>query len=321
MRSRSSQLFLSALFPALLLIPARAQAQEAPLTRSFTVGAGATYRVRLNIRSEIAGERTEKIGEVTYAVPLTRSAECRITWRATQRILETTADGGALVEESLDGFEVAEAGATIDRNSQGEVDKETADLARALREMLAGWGVPRTLRYQQNSSGQLKDLSGGGGPRLGEQGAPLLTLWLLRALRPAAALPARPLRIGDHWQEPRAVALKEWKDVNAVESGDWLDSPRKPDAAVRLHQEQQISGRAAADGEGTLELRFHAEALHTISLQDGGLLAATRSGVHELTRVLGPVAGLPEPPRFRATLSAQVEIEECDDPSCPTPRP
>ena len=276
----------------------------------------------MKIRSEITGQRTEKIGEVTYAVPLTRSAECRVSWRATQRVLETPADGQALVEETLDGFEVAEAETTSDRNTPGEMDKDAADLARALHEMLAEWGVPRTLRYHQNSSGQLLDLSSGGGPQLGEQGAPVLTLWLLRALRPAAALPARPLRIGDRWQEPRAIALKDWTDVHAVESGEWLDSPRNPDAVVRLHQEQQISGRAApAQGEGALELHFHAESLHTISLQDGGLLAATRSGVHELTHVLGPVAGLPEPPRFRATLSAQVEIEECDDASCSTPRP
>ena len=322
MRFRSSKLVLSAFCPALLLSFTVAQAQEAPLKRTFTIGASVTYRIRMNVRSEITGQRTEKIGEVTYAVPLARSAECRVSWRATQRILEAAADGGARVEESLDNFEISEADTASDRSPSGEADKEAAELARALRETLAGWGVPRIFRYRQHTGGQLFDLPTEGGPLLGEQGAPVLTLWLLRALRPAAVLPARPLRIGDRWQEPRAIALKDWTDVHAVESGEWLDSPRNPDAVVRLHQEQQISGRAApAQGEGALELHFHAESLHTVSLQDGGLLAATRSGVHELTHVLGPVAGLPEPPRFRATLSAQVEIEECDDPMCPTPRP
>ena len=292
-------------------------AQEAPVTRNFVAGASMAYRVHLTVRSELDGQRTEKIGEVTYAVPLTRSAECRISWRTTRRILEIAADGSARVEESLDGFEASPASPASDAAAAEKPDQQTAELAAALHETLASWGIPRTLRYRESAGGQLSDVSAEAGPLLGEQGAPLLTLWLLRALRPAATLPARPLRIGDRWQEPRAAQVKDWKETSASESGEWLGDPRNPDAAARLHLVQQIYAQSpATGGESQLELRFHAESLNTISLQDGGVLAATRSASRDLVRVLGSVAGLPDPPRFRATLSVQVEIEECDDASC-----
>lgn len=317
MRLRSSQLLLGALFPILLLPSVPTQAQEAPITRVFTTGTGASYRVSLVVRSRLDGQRTEKIGDVTYAVPLTRSDECRISWRATQRILEIAADGSAQVEESLAGFQISSANPPGLAGASPDLDKESAELSVALHETLASWGIPRTLSYRESPGGQLLELRPDGGPVLAEPGSPLLTPWLVRALRPAAALPARPLRIGDRWQEPRSTPMKNWKEMSALESGEWLEAPLNPGVAARLHLVQQISGQTpAAGGEGALEIRFHAESLNTVSLQDGSVLSATRAASQELVRVLGPVAGLPEPPRFRATLSVQVEIEGCDDASC-----
>lgn len=326
---RSSHLRLIVLCALPLLVSVRASPQEAPVTRAFTVGDSVTYRVRLMVRSELEGQRTEKIGEVTYAVPLTRSAEFRISWRATRRILETAADGSARVEESLDGFDTSQADPASDTGAVEKQDKETAELAEALRETVKAWGVPRTLRYAESPAGQVRDLELQGGPALGESGFPLLTLWLLRALRPGIALPAQPLRIGNRWEQPRTMQLGNWNEVSAMESGEWLEAQRNPESAVRLHIVQQVSGRipsssaaraaansGAQDESSEFEIRFHAESLNTLSLQDGRLLAATRSASRELVRVLGPVAGLPQPPRFRATLSVQVVIEGCDDGSC-----
>jgi hypothetical protein len=303
------------LFLTFLSLPSLAQ--EAPITRVFTRGTGASYRVSLVVRSRLDGQRTEKIGDVTYAVPLTRSAECRISWRTTQRILEIAADGSARLEESLTGFEISSANPPSVAGASPDLDKESAELSIALRETLASWGIARTLGYRQGPGGQLLELRADGGPVLAEPGSPLLTSWLVRALRPAAVLPARPLRIGDRWQEPRSTSIKNWKETSAMESGEWLEAPLNPGVAARLHLVQQIWGQTPAPGgEGALEIRFHAESLSTVSLQDGSVLRATRSASQELVRVLGPVAGLPEPPRFRATLSVQVEIEGCDDASC-----
>ena len=329
MRLRPSLLLFIALCPVLLLNSVEVYGQEAPITRVFTVGAGMAYRVHLVVRSEIDGQSTDKIGGVTYAVPFARSAECRISWRMTRRTLGIAADGSAQVEESLDGFEISPTNSASDGSAAVHQDKETAELAAALRETLKGWGVPHNLSYTENPDGQVRDLRLEGAPALGEPRVPLLTLWLLRALRPAIALPARPLRIGDRWEQPRTMQLGSWNDVSAVESGEWLEAQRSQEAAVRLHVVQQVSGHApspsaagaaaksgAPDESLDFEIRFHAESLNTISLQNGNLVGATRSASQELVRVLGPVAGLPDPPRFRATFSVQVEIEGCDDASC-----
>ena len=108
-----------------------------------------------------------------------------------------------------------------------------------------------------------------------------------------------------------------WKGGTAMESGEWLDAPGHPQAAVRLHTVQQIAASLqAAPGEASAEIHFHGESLNTIALQDGALISATRSASREQLRVLDAVPGLSEPPRFHATLSLQVEIEQCDDAEC-----
>ena len=153
-----------------------------------------------------------------------------------------------------------------------------------------------------------------GAPLLDEAAPQLLTPWLLRALRPSVALPARPVRFGESWQEPRAVELPNWSEVRGAESGEWLEAAGSEEPAARLHVVQEIFGKiqrgAEMSPEGTAEGRFHGESLATIALSDGRLLAATRSAAREITWLLGPVEGLPERPRFRGRLSVEVRIEE-----------
>jgi hypothetical protein len=316
-------------------------AQVRPLTRLFTPGSSTSYRVRLRIRSELQGQRTEKIGAVTYAVPFTEAVELSLSWRTSLRVESVPAGGLAGIEETMDRFD---APATI---GEPPADEQTAHLAEALRAALLGWAVSRTLHYREATTGNLTDLAADGAPPLDEPAPPLLTLWLLRALRPAAALPQRPFRFGDRWQEPRAIRLERWSDVSAVESGEWLEAAEGDSATARIHIVQQISGRLPAapnapdktrkagetdqpnktdkpgallpGGEVESEGRFHGESLSTVSLQDGGVLRATRSASRERTDILAAIAGLPERPRFRATLSVQVEIEGCDEASCVSP--
>ncbi len=299
-------------------------AQDRPLTRLFAPGSSAYYRLRLRVRSELVGQRTEKIGAVTYAVPFTEAVELGLSWRATYRV-DSSNGGLARVEESLEGFGAVE---TI---GEPPASEQAARLAEALRSALQRWAVARRLHYRETATGNVSELSADGAPSLDEPAPALLTLWLLRALRPLATLPQRALRLGDHWQEPRAIQLERWSEVSAVESGEWLEAPPGESATVRLHIVQQISGRipplaAQTDKERTnapptgneveSDGRLHGESLSTLSLQDGGLLRAIRSASRERTDLLAPVPGLPDRPRFRATLSVQVEIEGCDEASC-----
>jgi hypothetical protein len=78
--------------------------------------------------------------------------------------------------------------------------------------------MARTLNYRETKAGQLLELKPDGAPTLGEAAPPLLTLWLLRALRPTIALPASAVRFGEPWQEPRSAQLPNWDDVRGSEN-------------------------------------------------------------------------------------------------------
>jgi len=290
-----------------------AGAQEKPLERRLAVDAAASYRIQLFVRSEIEGQQAEAIGAKTYVKPFTRAADAGLAWTATRRIVSLGGDGSAEIEEALDDFEgLAEAGAAR--------DGQAVKLAAALRETLVSWRAPRTLRYRENRTGNVFELKAEGVPALDEAPPRVLTLWLLRALRPAAPLSARPVRFGEDWQEPRKVEILPWSEVRASESGEWLEAPPGTEPAARLHIVQQISGVVASGPEkppeGTGQARFHGEALNTVSLLDGRLLAATRSATREITWTLAPVEGLPEPPQFRTRLSIEVQIQTCDETPC-----
>jgi len=86
------QRILASLF--LTAMAALAGAQEKPLPRRFTVGAAASYRIQLIVRSELQGQQAEAIGAKTYVKPFTRAADDGLAWTATRRILSVGADGG-----------------------------------------------------------------------------------------------------------------------------------------------------------------------------------------------------------------------------------
>lgn len=297
---------------AILLVCATAVAagQEKPITRAFVVGGTYRYRVQLVVRTELEGHQPQKQGAQAYVVPFAHFAEGKLSWRASRRVVALQADGSAEVEEVLDEF----SGVGVESGPR-ESD-EVQRLAAALRLTLAKWAEPRTLQYRETPAGLLVGLSALGVPPLDEAVPQLLTPWLLRALRPVAAVPARAVRPGQRWTEPRTVPLAQWSDVRATESGEWLDAPESAEPAVRLHVVQQISGRVASGPDrpagGEAEGRFHGESLSSVALADGRMLLAARAATREITWVLSRVEGLPEPPRFRGRLSAQVRLEEIE---------
>ena len=265
--------------------------------------------MQLTVRSELEGQQPEKAGEKAYVTPFTRFAEAEISWMCTRRVLAVNDDGSAEIEETQEEF------STIHTRVGSGGAEETARLAEALRAALARWGEKRVLRYRESAAGQATGVSAFGVPLLDEAPPQLLTPWVLRALRPAQALPPRPVHFGESWQEPRSVQLPNWSDVRGSESGTWLEAADAPEPAVRLHVVQQIFGSVTGgadrpDAAGKAEGRFHGESLATLSLGDARLLLATRSAIREITWVLPPVEGLPERPRFRGRLSVQVRIEE-----------
>jgi len=298
------------------------RAQEKPIERTFTAGVTLRYRVRLAVRSELEGQRPTNIGVSTYAEPFAHAAEAGLSWRATRLIVSVAPDGSAEIEETLDEFKRGEN--VTPKTPEGEA------LQAALNDALATWTkLPTlTLRYRETSAGQITGLTQEGAPVF-DQEPPLLTLWLLRAMRPTVALPTRPFHAGERWQEPRAAQVPPWQDVRGTETGEWLEAPgpQAGTAGARLHVIQQISGlmpvlpfggEASADKPAMpAEGRFHAESLATIAytgLADayggvGNLMDATRSASREIVRALPAAPGLPEPPRFRARVSAQIQIE------------
>jgi hypothetical protein len=298
-----------------LLLWGAPAAQQPALQRTFAAGATCQYRVRLVVRTEVEGQRPVKIGVQTYAEPFSRAAEAQLEWQATRRVVSLNADGTANIEETLSQFSSVQATPTPE-----EDDPEAQKLADALGEALRRWvgsgnagAGPRILSYVESRAGGLSALRPDAVPFLDEAPPLLLTPWLLRALRPAATLPAQPIRFDQRWQEPRAVELQNWRNAQGVESGEWLPALESPESAVRLHVVQQIAGGVAAGPdkpqEGTAEGRFHGESLVTLSLMDAHVMTATRSAVREITWTL-PAPGLPEAPRFRGRMTVQVEIYE-----------
>lgn len=293
-------------------------AQERPLERRFAVGATQRYRVELLVRTELAGQRPVRVGVKGYAEPFTRFAEARITWLATERTVSIGPDGAAEIEEELSRF-----GAIASNAATGD-DPEWKRLAVVLEGALRGWAQGRTVRYPASPVGQLRSLPREAAPPLDESSPQLLTPWLVRALRPATALPAKPIRLGERWQEPRAVMLAGWENVQGAESGEWLEAPESAEPAARLQVVQHITGTvvlanellAAGESEArpiSVMGRFHGESLATVSLMDGRLLHATRSATREITWTLAPGEGFEQPLRFEGRLSVQVRIEECGE--------
>jgi hypothetical protein len=316
--------------PLLLAFRLHATPQQSPLRRTFTAGEARRYRIRLIVRSELEGPDTVKIGAVTYVKTVLHAAEARLAWTVSESVTRSGENGAAEIREQQEVFEPLEI-----LQEPATDDAQAARLAAALRETLSKWASRRSIDFQVAASGAATGIPADAAPQLDESPPPFLTLWLLHALRPTAALPERPVRAGDVWQDPRTIRVAGWTDVRAGETGEWLEGIPLPGnrAALRLHVTQEISGRiddpaaSAASASGAADSRkkppapqkterFFAESLSTIALEDGSVVAASRSARKEIIQMLAPVTGMAEPPRFRATLSVQVEIENCVEARC-----
>ncbi len=302
-----------------LAAPASAQEGAPVLVRAFMAGDVQHYRVTLTVRSEVDGHRPVRVGLQTLAEPFNDTAEASLSWKVTRTVMTVEEDSSAQVEESLYSFSPPAA-------SSPQVGSGPA---RALTDALTAWAGQATspLRYREAPTGQLQGLGAEAAPVL-DEGPPVLTLWLRRALRPTASLPSHPPREGEHWTEPRAVHLPPWSNVQGSETGAWLAGPRPELSVVKLinlHVTQQISGDApasTAESESALgpgQGRFHAESLNTLVHLGaplyggyGALYAATRSASREVTRAIEGVHGFSEPPVFRARVSVTVRIENVE---------
>jgi hypothetical protein len=226
-------------------------------------------------------------------------------------VISVSADG-AEIEEMLQNF-----AATPTEIPAGP---ESARMAQAVNDALAGWSQDRTIRYRETPSGATLAVPAEGAPPLDEQAPRVLTAWLLRALRPVAVLPARPVLLNDHWQDARSVTLPNWSGANGWESGQWLAAASGSKLMVRLDDVQQISASVTAGAEkppeGAADASFRGESLSTIALEDGRLVGATRSAARNIVWTLTPTAGLTDAPRFSSRLAVEIEIENCDDTVC-----
>jgi len=297
------------------------------LRRTFHPGDLWRYRVRLTLRSEL--EDLERAEPSASAKNVQQSAEVKLDWIVTERVVSVTPDGAARIQEQLEKF------GTIEHSQESEAeDAEAVKPAATLDRTVTDWAHSHTFEFQVKPNGLTSEIPAEGAPKLEESGRPLLTLWMNHALRPQATLPARPVRPGESWQEPRRVHIAEWTTVQASEKDEWLDAPDREHAAVRLHVVQEISGRvlenragtSARAGEkeegetpsrgGSKTEAFIGESLSTLALDDGRVLAATRSARRESSQELPPAAGTTQPRRSRAILSVKVEIEPCVEKEC-----
>jgi hypothetical protein len=285
---------------------------DQPLHVIFSAGATSVFRIQLTVTAHLSGEQTETIGAKTYVAPFTREAKSALRWRAQIRVISASADG-AEIEESLQDFSVTPAEISAS-------DPESAKMAQALNDALAAWGGERTIRYRESLAAAALGVPPEGAPALDEQSPRVLTAWLLRALRPAIVLPARPVVLNDHWEDARAVALPNWSAAGGSESGQWLAADSGSKLIVRLDDVQQISATVAAGPEkppeGAADANFRGESLGTVALDDGRLVSATRSAARTIVWTLTPAAGLQAPPRFSERLAVAIEIENCDDTAC-----
>ena len=297
---------------AVFLLPG-SLAQEKPLERQFRTSDVRRYRIELSVTTEIEGQRVEQIGAKAYATPFSFASSEKLTWSVTRRVGGVSADGSAEIEETLDGFSPIELPAPD--------AKEKTDAA--LKLALAEWsrGGARTLRYRETRLGKIGGIAPYPYPApVFDQSPAVLTLWLRHALRPVTALPNHLERL-ERWNEPRAVELPPWTNVTGNETGAWLPGPNAQIGIVRfdvLHVVQYLSGAvpAAEANAPAGAARFHAESLSTLVGAGnadpygglGALMQATRSATREVTRTLDAVPGLPGRPRFRATISIQVQI-------------
>lgn len=298
---------------------ALACAQSAPILRTFQQKNISTFRISLRIRTEIEGQKPRPIGAKTFLQPISSSIEQNISWQAMRTVTSISADRSAEIEEKLSNFSAA--------TTASDETEETKKLQSDLESALEKWIGPKTLRYRETQSGQISNLTAESAPPIDEASPRVLTAWLLRALRPTAALPARPLNLGEHWQEPRVVQFAEWAATAGSEAGEWLAPPagirQRGEPTIKLQTTQEITGTVINGPEKPVEggaaAHFHAESLSTLDLDDLRLMSASRSATRDILWTLAPVEGLEKPPQFRGRLFVEISIQVCDETPCAIP--
>ena len=204
---------------------------------------------------------------------------------------------------------------------------ETKKLQSDIESALTKWLAPKTLQYRETQSGQISKLTADSAPPVDESSPRVLTAWLIRALRPTVALPARPLNLGEHWQESRVVQFAEWTATSGSEAGEWLAPPagvrQRGEPTIKLQTTQEITGTVTGGtekpAEGSAAAHFHAESLSTLAFNDLRLMSASRSATRDILWTLAPVEGLEKPPQYRGRLFVEISIQVCDETPCSMP--
>ena len=269
----------------------------------------------LVLRAESHSVATETVAAQTYVTPIVRAAEVSLHWSAVRRALSVQSDGSAAIEETL-------VPASQQCEEAPPSEKTDAALQLSLKTFCASWLKAEIIRYTENKSGALRDVSPSASenalPPLAETAPPLLSLWLKRAVRPNVIFPQLPFEIGATSQHSFQPASNLLKNARGSESIEWLDAQGETPAAT-LHVVQQlvwsVAPPAAAvrvesrESQTQKDESFFADSLSTVSLQDGSLLRANRSASRTTSRHVDPVPGLPQPPEFSSKLTVTVTIE------------
>jgi hypothetical protein len=290
-------------------------AQQRPLTRHFVASVEERYQVTLILRAESHSVTTETVAAQTYVTPVVHAAEVSLHWRANRKILSIQDDGFAAIEERL---------VPASQQCEGAPPSEKTDAALqlSLKEFCTTWLKAEIIRYMENKSGALRDVSPSTNENalspLAETAPPLLSLWLKRAVRPNVILPQVPFEIGATSQQSFQPASSVLKNAHGSETTEWLDAQGETPAAM-LHVVQQLVWSAAPpaaavrvesrESQTQKDESFFADSLSTVSLQDGSLLSANRSASRTTSRHVDPVPGLPQPPEFSSKLTVTVTIE------------
>jgi hypothetical protein len=258
------------------------------------------------------------MGAKVFLQPISTWIEQNISWQAKRKIISINPDSSAEIEEQLSDF------ASTTKTSDESESSETKKLANDAESALVKWTIAKTLSYRESRSGQISGIAAEAVPPVDESAPRVLTAWLLRALRPTTALPARPLNFGERWQEPRAVQFAEWTSTTASEAGEWLAPPpgirQRGEPTIKLQTTQEITGTVTSGSEKSIEgnaaAHFHAESLSTLALDDLRLVSASRSATRDILWTLAPVEGLEKRPQYRGRLFVEISIQVCDEIPC-----
>jgi hypothetical protein len=311
--SKSSARFCLLAVVCAIGTPRTAQAQGKPIGRVFKAESEERYAVSVSLKAQTQSVFTETVASKTYVMPIVHSAQVQLTWNTRRRILSTSPEGVAEIEETVMPTHPCE---------QVARPRETADarLLESLSSLCAAMAVPLSIRYTEDTKGAQHEA---GASKLhldfGEGQPPLMALWLRRAVRPSVVFPSLAFAAGAKSTQELRPSGELWKKAQGSESTEWLEAESGTPAAS-LHVVQQLawdppaqaaSATNAAKEGGTVpkHASFFADSITTLSLLDGGVVRAHRSASRTASHKIEPVAGLPESPEFSSRLTISVTIE------------